>query len=637
LAYFPKISRTIKLLPVYGFNILVYICIIKQEIARILASNTEHIKQLVDLLPENPGVYQYFNAEGKIIYVGKAKNLRKRVSSYFNKDHDSYKTTVLVAKIADIRHIVVDTEEEALLLENSLIKKYQPRYNVLLKDDKTYPWICVKNEHFPRVFSSRNLVKDGSTWFGPYASVKMVRTLLEFIRQIYQVRTCHLNLDPLIVARNKYKVCLEYHIGNCKGPCVGEQEEAVYLEMIADVKNILKGNVSHVISHLKETMNGLARELRFEEAHLVKEKIEHLENYRSKSTVVNPDIHNVDVYSILDDVGFAYVNFLKIVNGAIIQSHTVEMKKRLEETKEELLEIAIAEIRQKISSDAREILVPFPLDLELAGTKILVPQRGDKVKLMELSERNLKFYRMEKLKQLSKVDPEQHTSRVLETMKKDLALPCLPRHIECFDNSNLQGTNAVSSCVVFKDARPSKKDYRHFNIKTVEGPDDFASMEEVLHRRYSRLLAENQPLPDLVVIDGGKGQLSSAIKIFEELGLFPRVELVSIAKRLEEIFKPGDPIPLYLDKNSESLKVIQRLRNEAHRFGITHHRNKRSRAFISSELNSIEGIGSKTAELLLSELKSIQAIKDASLEDLEKIIGKAKAQVVRQYFGAKKL
>lgn len=593
---------------------------------------SDYLKNLVAVLPEKPGVYQYFNAEGKIIYVGKAKSLKKRVSSYFNKDHDSIKTNILVSKIADIKHIIVETEEEALLLENSLIKKYQPRYNVLLKDDKTYPWICIKQEAFPRIFLTRHLTQDGSTWFGPYASVKMVRTLLEFIRQIYPLRSCNLNLSPTMIAKGKYTVCLEYHIGNCKGPCVGYQAEDEYLQTIADVKNILKGNIAQVINHLKGTMMSLAAELRFEEAHQVKEKLEHLENYRSKSTVVNPDIHNVDVFTILDDIGIAFVNFLKVANGAIIQSHTVEIKKRLDESKEELLEIAIAEIRQKIFSDAREILIPFPIELELKDVKFNVPQRGDKVKLIELSERNLKYFRLEKMKQMSRVDPEQHTSRILETMKRDLQLSTLPAHIECFDNSNLQGTNPVSACVVFKNAKPSKKDYRHFNIKTVEGPNDFASMEEVLRRRYSRLLAENEPLPDLVVIDGGKGQLSSAVNIFEELQLFPKVQLISIAKKLEEIFKPGDPIPLYLDKNSESLKVIQRLRDEAHRFGITHHRNKRSQTFISSELNSIEGIGPKTAELLLSVFKSIDGIKNADEESLIKHIGKAKTNLIRAYF-----
>lgn len=598
-----------------------------------MANYNDILKQQVDALPEKPGVYQYLDADGKIIYVGKAKNLRKRVNSYFNKDHDSYKTTVLVTKIADIKHIMVDTEEEALLLENSLIKKFQPRYNVLLKDDKTYPWICIKNEPFPRVLTTRNLVKDGTTYYGPYASVKMVRTLMDFIRQIYQVRTCNLNLSSDAIAKAKYKVCLEYHIGNCKAPCEGLQDDASYGEIIADIKNILKGNVSHVISHLKEQMMQLASQLRFEEAQHMKEKIEQLENYRSKSTVVNPDIHNVDVFTILDDQGVAYVNFLKVANGAIIQSHTIEMKKRLDESKEELLEIAIAEIRQKIFSDAREILVPFDIDLELQGVKFLVPQRGDKVKLIELSLRGLKFFHHDKMKQMSKIDPEQHTNRVLETMKRDLQLTQLPRHIECFDNSNLQGTNAVAACVVFKNAKPSKKDYRHFNIKTVEGPDDFASMEEVLHRRYSRLLGENLPLPDLVVIDGGKGQLSSAVKIFEELKLFPRVQLVSIAKKLEEIFKPGDSIPLYLDKNSQSLKVIQRLRDEAHRFGITHHRNKRSKVFITSELNSIEGIGPKTAEELMAKFKSIQAIKEASTNEISGLIGKAKAKIIQKYFG----
>lgn len=592
----------------------------------------DYLKSLIEVLPHKPGVYQYFDTSGKILYVGKAKNLRKRVASYFNKNHDHGKTTILVRKIADIKHIVVDCEEDALLLENNLIKKYQPRYNVLLKDDKTYPWICVKSEAYPRVFQTRNMIKDGSLYFGPYSNIRVLRTMLELLRQLYPIRTCNLNLSPAQIAKGKYKVCLEYHIGNCKAPCIGEYSQEEYDANMRDVKNILRGNISDAIKHLKDVMMQYAKNLKFEDAQQIKEKIELLEKYRSKSTIVSPIINNVDVYSLLDDGDTAYANFLKIANGAIVQAHTIELKKKLDESKEELLGIAIAEIGQRIYSNAKEIIVPFLPDFEFKEKKFHIPQRGDKRSLLELSERNLKYYRVEKLKQLEKVDPERHTNRILETLKRDLQLDILPRHIECFDNSNIQGKYPVSACVVFKNAKPSKKDYRHFNIKTVEGPNDFASMEEAMNRRYRRLVEENSPLPDLVIVDGGKGQLSSAVKIFKELEIFDKVTLIGIAKKLEEIFFPGDPIPLYLDRNSESLKVIQHLRNEAHRFGITHHRNKRSKDFIKSELHSIQGIGPKTAEQLLSELKSVEKIKNSTLDDLSEIIGKAKAQVIFTYF-----
>lgn len=600
-----------------------------------MAVDKEYIKELVAVLPDSPGVYQYFNESGLLIYVGKAKNLKKRVSSYFTKTHDSVKTLILVRQIADIKHIVVETEEDALLLENNLIKKHKPRYNVLLKDDKTYPWICIKNEAFPRVFSTRNLIKDGSQYFGPYTSLYLVKTLLEFMRQLYKLRTCSLNLSPEVIAKGRYKVCLEYHIGNCKGPCIGQQTEDEYRGFIAGIKDILKGNTQKVVKAFRENMMQLASELKFEEANIVKQQLQLIENYQSKSTVVSPTVNNVDVFCILDDTDTAFVNFFKVMNGAIIQSHTLEIKKRLDETKEELLGMAITEIRRKIFSTSRELIVPFEPDFAPENVQFTIPKAGDKYELLQLAQRNLMYYKSEKMKQLERVDPERHTNRLLETLQRDLQLSEPPRHIECFDNSNIQGHHAVSACVVFKDARPSKKDYRHFNIKTVEGPNDFASMEEVLRRRYTRLIEENEPLPQLIVIDGGKGQLSAAVSILTQLNIIDKVTVIGIAKRLEEIFYPNDPIPLYLDKNSESLKVIQHLRNEAHRFGITHHRNKRSREFIKSELTTIQGIGEKTSELLLAELKSIENIKNASFEQLSLLVGAAKADILQKYFGSK--
>lgn len=592
----------------------------------------DHLKNLVSVLPDSPGVYQYFNENGKIIYVGKAKNLRKRVASYFIKKHDSPKTSVLIKKIHDIKYIVVNTEEDALLLENTLIKQHQPRYNVLLKDDKTYPWICICNEAFPRLVFTRHLEKDGSVYFGPYSNLKLVKTLVTFIRQIYKLRTCKLNLSPNIVAQGKYSVCLEYHIHNCLGPCIGKQTEENYAETIAEIKHILRGNIGQVTRKLKEKMLAYATELKFELAQETKEKMELLENYQSKSTVVSPTINNVDVYSILDDTDIAFVNFMKISNGAIVQSHILELKKRLDESPADLLELGIIEIRQRFDSRSPEIIIPFELEFKLGNTIFTVPQIGDKKHLLDLSERNLKFYKVEKLKHLEKTDPERHTARILERMKKDLHMNELPLHVECFDNSNIQGAFPVAACVVFKNGKPSKQDYRHFNIKTVVGPDDFASMEEVLTRRFSRLIAENQPLPQLVIVDGGKGQLSSAVYIFDKLGLTGRVALIGLAERLEEIFFPGDPVPLYLDRNSETLKVIQHLRNEAHRFGITHHRNKRSKEFIKSELLSIAGIGPTTSEALLKKFKSVENIKSASIEDLTAEIGASKASLIFKYF-----
>lgn len=589
------------------------------------------IKTIIKTISNQPGVYQYYNSEGIIIYVGKAKNLKKRVSSYFTKNQTG-KTAVLVKQIADIKTIVVGSEIEALLLENNLIKKYQPKYNIMLKDDKTYPWICVKNERFPRIFSTRNVIKDGSHYFGPYASVKMMNTVLDLIRELYQLRNCNYNLSEQNVADNKFKVCLEYHIGNCKAPCVNKQTEDDYNNSITEIKDIIKGNINSVTKHLKPLMKTYSENLQFEKAQLLKEKIETLEKYQSKSVVVSPTINDVDVFSVISDEKYGYVNYLKVINGAIIQGHTIELKKKLDETDDTLLQIGIAELRQRFDSNSKEVIVPFTPELEDNNIRFLVPQRGDKKKLLELSERNVKYYRLERNKQKANVSPTKHSDRILDKMQKDLRMKVKPAHIECFDNSNIQGTNPVSACVVFKDAKPSKKDYRHFNIKTVEGPDDFASMTEVIYRRYKRLLDEKQPLPQLIIIDGGKGQLSASLKSIDKLGLRGKITIIGIAKKLEEIYFPGDPIPLYIDKKSESLKVIQYLRNEAHRFSITHHRNKRSKGAITSELDKIEGIGYKTAQQLLWEFKSVSRIKKATITELENTISKKRAKIVYDFF-----
>lgn len=578
-------------------------------------------------LPDNPGIYQFLDKDGKIIYVGKAKNLKKRVSSYFRQHHDNGKTRVLVKKIHRIDHIVVPTETDALLLENNLIKKYQPRYNVLLKDDKTYPWICIKNERFPRIFTTRNLIKDGSEYFGPYTSMRTVRTLLDLIKDLYKIRTCSYDLSKEKIDQGRYKVCLEYHLGNCLGPCEGYQSHKEYQEQITAVREILKGNFKDSIYRFKDKMNSLAKEMKFEEAQEFKDKIEILENYQSKSTVVNPKINNVDVFSVVSDQEYGYVNFLQISFGSIIRAHTIEMKKKLEESDRELLELAITELRSRFNSLSKEILVPFQVDV-VKDVKVSVPKLGDKKRILELSERNAKLYRQERFKQLKITDPDRHVNRIMAQMKKDLRLNVEPRHIECFDNSNIQGTNPVAACVVFKDGKPSKKDYRHFNIKTVEGPDDFASMEEVVHRRYKRLIDQADPLPQLIVIDGGKGQLSSALKSLDRLGLRNKIAIIGIAKRLEEIYYPGDSIPLYLDKKSETLKIIQQLRNEAHRFGITFHRQKRSKSAISSELLQIKGIGEKTATQLLKKFKSVKRIKEATKEEISEQVGAAKAEII---------
>lgn len=587
----------------------------------------------VKTLPDSPGVYQYYDKEGKILYVGKAKNLKKRVASYFNKQQENGKTKVLVKKIASIQHIVVNTETDALLLENNLIKKYQPKYNVMLKDDKTYPWICIKKERFPRIFLTRNVIKDGSEYYGPYTSVRTAKALLDLIKELYTLRTCAYDLSEANIESKKYKLCLEYHLGNCKAPCENLQTEENYLLDIDAIRNIIKGNFKESLEKFSELMQDFAARMEFEEAHKIKQKIDQLANYQSKSTVVNPSITNVDVFSVVSDESYAYVNFFKIVNGSIIQSHTSEIKKKLDETDKELLELAIIEIRQRFHSQSKEIYTPFLVNLG-DDIKVTVPKLGDKKRIVELSIRNARYYRQDRFKQIKIVDPDRHVNRIMTQMQKDLRLTKEPRHIECFDNSNIQGTHPVAACVVFKDGKPSKNDYRHYNIKTVDGPDDFASMEEVVFRRYKRLLAENDPLPQLIIIDGGKGQLSSALKSLDLLGLRGKIAIIGIAKRLEEIYYPGDPIPLYLDKKSESLKIIQFLRNEAHRFGITFHRNKRSKSAIQSELEQIPTIGNQTITILLQKFKSAKRVKSATFEELKAEVGAARAQKIVEYFKA---
>ena len=596
----------------------------------------EHTDLSIQLktLPSSPGVYQYFDLKGSIIYVGKAKNLKKRVNSYFTKNHDNHKTRILVKNIVTIEHIVVESEMDALLLENNLIKKHKPRYNVLLKDDKTYPWICVKKERFPRIFATRKIIKDGSEYFGPYTSMKTVRTLLDLIKGLYPLRTCNYDLSAEKIEAQKYKVCLEYHLGNCLAPCEDKIDAAQYDENIKAIRAIIKGNFKDSLLQFKQQMQAHAANMEFEDAQKIKEKLDVLQNYQAKSTIVNPKISNVDVFSIITDEAYGYVNFLQLSYGSIIRSHTIEIKKKLAETKEELLSLAIIEIRQRFHSQSPEVYLPFPLELG-NKIKISVPQLGDKKHLVDLSERNAKYFRMERFKQMQIVDPDRHTNRLMTQMKADLRLSEEPRHIECFDNSNLQGSNPVAACVVFRNGKPYKKDYRHYNIKTVEGPDDFASMEEVVYRRYKRLVEEGQSLPQLIIIDGGKGQLSSALKSLDLLGLRGKIAIVGIAKRLEEIYFPEDPIPLYLDKKSESLKVIQFLRNEAHRFGITFHRNKRSKSAIKSGLDAIPGVGPKTKETLLKKFKSFKRIKAATENDLIFVLGENKGKQLYQHLHTK--
>ena len=582
-------------------------------------------------LPNKPGVYQYYDKDGKLLYVGKAKNLKKRVSSYFTKKHDNGRTRLLVKKIHAIKHIVVVTETDALLLENNLIKKYQPRYNVMLKDDKTYPWICIKKERFPRVFSTRKIIKDGSEYFGPYTSMKTVHTLLELITGLYPLRNCTYDLSEKNIKAQKYKLCLEYHLGNCFAPCEDKYTEIEYQESIVAIRNILKGNFKESLRTFKEKMKDLAAKLQFEDAYRIKEKIDVLENYQSKSTVVNPKINNVDVFSLISDETYAYVNYLQISFGAIVRSHTLEIKKKMEEKDEDLLQLAIVELRQRFQSQCKEIYVPFYVNVG-EEVKVNVPKTGDKKRILELSFRNAKYYRMERFKQVRILDPNRHENRIMAQMKKDLRLNEEPRHIECFDNSNIQGTNPVAACVVFRNGKPSKKEYRKFNIKTVKGPDDFASMEEVVFRRYKRMLDEKQPLPQLIIIDGGKGQLSSSLKSLDKLQLRGKIAIIGIAKRLEELFYPEDPIPLYLDKKSETLKVIQQLRNEAHRFGIEFHRNKRSKEALNTSLETIPGIGEKTVIELLKHFKSTKRITQAGFDELTKVVGPSKAKKIVTYF-----
>lgn len=599
-----------------------------------MSERLEQLKDKIKTLPEKPGIYQYFDAKGTIIYVGKAKNLKKRVSSYFTKNHDTAKTRILVRNIVDIHYIIVDTETDALLLENSLIKKYRPRYNIQLKDDKTYPWICIKKEPFPRVFSTRRVIKDGSKYFGPYPSVKIINTLLELINDLFPLRTCSYDLQQEKINAGKFKECLEYHLGNCKAPCIGKESAGTYQEYISQIEHIVKGNIGSVIKVLKERMQDAASNYAFEDAAMYKNKISLLEKYKAKSTVVSPTIHEVDVMTLVRDEKRAFVNYLVINNGAIIHGHTVEVKTKLDESDAEIMAFVLLEMRERFQTNAKEVLVEEEMSeqLEIEGIDFFTPQRGDKKHLLDLSKRNAKFYRLEKLKQEKLKNPEVHTERILKRIQTDFRLTELPVHMECFDNSNFQGTNAVSACVVFKNGRPSKKDYRHYNIKTVEGPDDFASMTEALYRRYKRLLEEHQPLPQLVIVDGGKGQLSAGLEALERLNLRGKLPIVGIAKRLEEIFFPGDSLPLYIDKKSESLKVIQYMRNEAHRFGIEHHRNKRSKAALVSELSQIKGIGPKTEQQLMHHFKSMSGIKSATKTELETVIGTAKAQLLLNYF-----
>ncbi len=592
---------------------------------------SEHVAEIVKALPKTPGVYRYFDKKGTIIYVGKAKNLKNRVSSYFLSNNLNRKTQILVSQICDIEYTVVDSESEALLLENVLIKQLQPKYNILLKDDKTYPWVCITNEEFPRILYTRQKNLDGE-YFGPFASAYTIKTLLALIQQLYPVRTCKHNINEQGIKDGKFDICLDYHIGNCLGPCIGKIARDEYTSMFADIRKILRGDLQQVQAFLKKKMMTHAANLEFEEAAKIKHKLDLLENYQSKSTVVDTNISNVEAFGFAKDINSCYISYLRIQNGAIIASHSVEIRKRIEETDEDILAYAIIDIREELKSKVKTIILPFKIDFPIENVKFEYPQKGDKGKILELANRNAKFFMLEKHKQVEGKDPEKNTLRKLETLKADLMMDELPVHIECFDNSNIQGTNPVASCVVFKNAKPSKKDYRHFNIKTVVGANDFASMEEIIHRRYRRLLDEGEPLPQLIVVDGGKVQLSFAVRSLEKLGLIGKVKIIGIAKRLEEIFLPGDDIPLYLDKNSESLKIIQQARDEAHRFGITFHRKKRSANFLKSELDDIKGIGPKTKEILLKEFKTVNGIKEASIEKLNETLGAAKAQIIYGYF-----
>jgi len=593
----------------------------------------EELKKSIRQIPHSPGIYKYFDEQDTLIYIGKAKDLRKRVSSYFNKKHyENRKTAVMVSRIRRIEFALVDSEFDALLLENSLIKEYQPKYNINLKDDKTYPFIRITKDRFPKVFPTRNMVRDGSEYFGPYASVRMMHTILDMIRQLYPLRNCNLHLSDANIKAEKFKVCLEYHIGNCKGPCEGLQDEASYIASLEQVRKILKGSIGEALNHLKSLMQEASDTWKFEQAEEYRKRLETLENYQSKSTVVSHTIHDVDVFSLAQEGKYAFVNFMKVANGMIIQTQTIELKKNLDEPQEELLALAIGEIRARYNSTSKEILVPFVPDISDEKVQFVVPKIGDKKKLLELSQKNARYYMREKLEQYERLNPEVKVERLITQMRDDLRLTELPYHIECFDNSNFQGAYPVSACVVFRNGKPAKKDYRHFNVKTVVGPDDFATMKEVLTRRYTRMMEEQEPLPQLIVVDGGKGQLSASVEALKEIGAYGKMAIIGIAKRLEEIYYPGDPVPMLIDKKSETLKIIQQMRDEAHRFGITHHRNRRDKGTLKSELTDIKGIGDEMAKALLTQFRSIKKIKEASEESLAAVLGPAKAKVVFAYF-----
>lgn len=586
------------------------------------------LKDKIAILPDTPGVYMYYNAEGIVIYVGKAKNLRRRVSSYFNREHESVRTRLLVRAIADMQYIVVPTEEDALNLENSLIKEHQPRYNVLLKDDKSYPWICVTNEHYPRVFLTYNKLKDGSKYFGPYTNTGVARTMLNLIRELYPIRTCRMMITPEYIAKGKGRLCLEYHMKNCRGCCIGEisiEDYSVYIERI---KQILRGDTQEVMRYMRSEMERLASELKFEQAQEIKEKYQLIERYRAKSVIVTQTVDDIDVFGIEDDDRDVYVNYMHVRGGVIVRSLTLEYKRRLDESQSQILGYALNDIAHQLDVKYKEIIVPVEPEVEIQGVTYIVPQRGDKKQLLDVSTRNARQQKIDNLKQMEKKDPEQRVLRTLERLKTDLRMSELPRHIECFDNSNIQGTNPVSACVVFRNAKPAKRDYRHFIIKTVEGPNDYASMREVLTRRYTRLMEEGKDLPQLIIVDGGKGQLSVAVETLDTLGLRGKVAIIGIAERLEEIYFPGDSVPLYIDKNSESLRIIQHLRDEAHRFGITHHRNRRSKSQVASELDPIKGVGEKTRTALLRHFKSVKRIREASLAEIASVVGNVKSQII---------
>ena len=586
------------------------------------------LKEKISFLPDSPGVYTYYDAEGTVIYVGKAKNLKRRVSSYFNRTHDCLRTNLLVRAIADMSYIVVPTEQDALNLENSMIKEFKPRYNVLLKDDKSYPWIVVTNELYPRVFLTRHYIKDGSRYYGPYTNTQVARTVLDLIGELYPIRTCRLPITPDYIAKEKGRLCLQYHIKKCRGCCTGEISVEEYNGYIERIKQILRGETHELLEYLRDDMARLASELRFEEAQAVKERYLLIERYQARSVIVSQTVNDVDVFAIDDDDRDVYINYMHVRRGAVVRSVTLRYRRSLDESQSQLLAYALDEIKQSLGVVYDEVVVPVAPEVEMDGVTFTIPRRGDKAKLLEVSQKNARQAKIDALKHMEKVNPEQRTERLLERMKADFRLNVLPTHIECFDNSNIQGTNPVASCVVFRNGKPSKRDYRHFNIKTVVGPDDFASMKEVLTRRYTRLMQEGEELPQLVVVDGGKGQLSAAVEALEAIGLRGTIALAGIAKRLEEIYFPGDSVPLYIDKNSETLKVVQHMRDEAHRFGITFHRDKRSKAQVVSELDSIKGIGTKTAEALIKHFKSVKRIKQASLDEIASVVGVAKARVL---------